>query len=51
MILEVTIVAYPCPLMLKCGKKRIPGAAGGGNLILGQICGIHPLKLLLYVFC
>ena len=28
MILEVTIVAYPCLLMLKCGKKRIPGTAG-----------------------
>lgn len=28
MILEVIIVAYPCLLMLKCGKKRIPGTAG-----------------------
>lgn len=27
MILEVTIVAYPCLLMLKYGKK-IPGTAG-----------------------
>lgn len=27
-ILEVTIVAYPCLLMLKYGKKRIPGTAG-----------------------
>lgn len=27
-ILEVTIVAYPCLLMQKYGKKRIPGTAG-----------------------
>lgn len=27
-ILEVAVVAYPCPLMQKYGKKRIPGTAG-----------------------
>lgn len=27
-ILEVTIVVYPCLLMLKCEKKRMPGTAG-----------------------
>lgn len=49
MILEVTIVAYPCLLMLKCGKKRILEWQGE-NLILDQIHGIHLLRILFYPF-
>ena len=52
MILEVTIVAYPCPLMQKCGKKRIPGTAGR-KLDSRSNLWYSPFEtfVLLYVFC